>query len=98
MTILTFNSAQELEAISKLSFKKTDVLDSQRDKIKRHASLLKAVVMDSLHKAEVVLIVEDQDSTKKLRSRIIAAGNDRVMLDKGISIPVHCISHVEFPG
>jgi uncharacterized protein (UPF0248 family) len=47
---------------------------------------------------EVVLTLEDKDSQKKLRSRIIAAGSDRVMLDKGISIPVHCILNVEFPN
>jgi hypothetical protein len=47
---------------------------------------------------EVVLTLEDKDSQKKLRSRIIAAGNDRVMLDKGVSIPVQCIVNVEFPN
>jgi hypothetical protein len=47
---------------------------------------------------EVVLTLEDHDSQKRLRSRIIATGNDRVMLDKGVSIPVNCIKHIEFPN
>ena len=97
MTTLTLTLACDIEAISKLQFKKTDVLDTERQKIKRHASLLRAVVMESINKYEVVLTLEDHDSQKKLRSRIIATGNERVMLEQGVSIPISCIRHVEFP-
>jgi len=79
-------------------FKTQDVLATEKERIRRSASLLKAAVLDSLSKMEVILTLEDKESEKKLRSRIIATGNDRVMLDKGISIPVQCIRNVEFPN
>jgi hypothetical protein len=79
-------------------FKTQDVLATEKERIRRSASLLKAAVLDSLNKVEVILTLEDKESQKRLRSRIIATGNDRVMLDKGISIPVHCIRNVEFPN
>jgi hypothetical protein len=79
-------------------FKTQDVLNSEKERIRRSASLLKAAVLDSLNKVEVILTLEDKETQMKLRSRIIAAGNNRVMLDKGVSIPVHCIVNVEFPN
>jgi hypothetical protein len=97
MTTLTMNSAEELETISRLSFKTCDVLFTQGEKVRRRANLLKAVVLDSLHQSEVVLTLEDDNTTRKLKARIIATGDERVMLDKGISIPVQCILQVEFP-
>jgi len=97
MATLSLNSQQDMEKIARLDFKNVDVLLTKREKVIRHANLLKAVVLDSLHNAEVVITVEDKESLKKLRARIIATGDERVMLDKGISIPLQCIRHVEFP-
>ncbi|MFN5295966.1 MAG: hypothetical protein ACK5BL_10580 [Flavobacteriales bacterium] len=98
ITTLNIHSRYDLDTLARMVFKTNDVLNSERERIRRSASLLKAAVLDSLSKMEVVLTLEDKDSQKKLRSRIIAAGNDRVMLDKGVSIPVHCILNVEFPN
>ena len=96
MTMLTLNSEEELEIISQLAFKSSDVLATEREKVNRKANLLKAAVLDSISREEVVLTLEDNYSFKKLRSRVIATGDERVMLDKGLSIPVQCIHHVEF--
>ena len=95
---LTIHSRYDIETIAKMVFKTHDVLVTEKERVRRSASLLKAAVLDSLNKMEVILTLEDKDSQKRLRSRIIATGNDRVMLDKGISIPVHCIRNVEFPN
>jgi hypothetical protein len=95
---LTIHSRYDIETIARMVFKTQDVLATEKERIRRSASLLKAAVLDSLNKVEVILTLEDKESQKKLRSRIIAAGNDRVMLDKGISIPVQCIREVEFPN
>jgi hypothetical protein len=98
ITTLTIHSRYDIETIAKMVFKTQDVLATEKERIRRSASLLKAAVLDSLNKVEVILTLEDKESQKRLRSRIIATGNDRVMLDKGISIPVHCIRNVEFPN
>ena len=96
--MLNIHSRYDLDTLARMVFKTQDVLNSERDRIRRSASLLKAAVLDSLSKVEVILTLEDKESQKKLRSRIIAAGNDRVMLEKGVSIPVQCILNVEFPN
>jgi hypothetical protein len=98
ITTLNIHSRYDLETLARMVFKTQDVLNTEKERIRRSASLLKAAVLDSLSKMEVVLTLEDHDSQKRLRSRIIATGNDRVMLDKGISIPVNCIKHIEFPN
>lgn len=98
ITTLDIHSRYDLEKIHRMVFKTQDVLNTEKDRIRRSANLLKAAVLDSLSKMEVILTLEDHDSQKRVRSRVIAAGNDRVMLDKGVSIPVHCISNIEFPN
>ena len=98
ITTLTMHSRYDIDTLARMIFKTQDVLNTEKERIRRSASLLKAAVLDSLSKMEVVLTLEDKDSQKKLRSRIIAAGSDRVMLDRGISIPIQCILNVEFPN
>lgn len=98
ITTLNIHSRYDLETLARMVFKTQDVLNTEKERIRRSASLLKAAVLDSLSKVEVVLTLEDHESQKRLRSRIIATGNDRVMLDKGVSIPVNCIKHIEFPN
>lgn len=98
ITTLNIHSRYDLETLARMVFKTQDVLNTEKERIRRSASLLKAAVLDSLSKMEVVLTLEDHNSQKRLRSRIIATGNDRVMLDKGVSIPVNCIKHIEFPN
>lgn len=86
-----------MEAIAQFAYCSIDVLPTERERVKRTASLMKATLMDSVSGSEVILVVRDQHSTKKLRSRVIATGNNRVMLERGISIPLQCIVDVEFP-
>ncbi len=96
MTVLTFNSVVEIEAITKLNFKTNDVLQSERERVRRHAHLLKAAALDSFDGRAVILTVEDQNSIRKLRSRVMATGDNKIMLEQGLSIPVHCIHTIEF--
>ncbi|MBL0316566.1 MAG: hypothetical protein IPP69_12580 [Flavobacteriales bacterium] len=96
MSAITIYDPTDFDAITRMEFGKTDVLTNQRDRIRTHASLLRAAVLEGINHCEVWLLVEDLKSVKKLRSRIIATGNDRVLLERGLSIPVHCIRHVEF--
>lgn len=97
MTYFIMSASEEAEFFSRLNFKEHDVLSSPREKLRRKANLLKAVALESISNAEVILTLEDQHSCKKIRSRIVATGDDQVMLDKGFSLPIYCIHHVEFP-
>jgi hypothetical protein len=83
-------------ALSNLLFNDFDVLFTDREKILRRASLIKATTMESISSAEVVLTVEDQSCCRKIRSRILLTGDDRVVLGNGVSIPIRSIHAVEF--
>lgn len=89
--------SQDEEAISDLRFKNDDVLATPRQRIKRRAGLLMAIAMDE-GGSEVILTVEDQSSTKKLRSRILGTSDHHVVLEKGLTIPIRSIWSVEFPS
>ena len=78
ITTLNIHSRYDIETLARMVFKTQDVLNTEKERIRRSASLLKAAVLDSLSKVEVVLTLEDKESQKRLRSRIIAAGNDRL--------------------
>ena len=97
MSTLSLRSENDIHTIVNMVFKADDVLTTEREKVRRNASLLRASVLDSLHKQEVILHLEDRESEVKLRSRIIATGNERVMLEQGLSIPLQCIRNIEFP-
>lgn len=97
MTLMTLASKEEIENFLKQRFGIPDVLKNPRDRIKRKANLVKAATLESINGTEVVLMVEDQNSCKKVRSRIIATADDQVVLTNGISLPIHCIHSVLFP-
>ena len=96
MTMFSLESNQEFDTASLLRFKNTDVLSGKREKLKRKAHILKAMIFNSSFKAEVILTVEDQTSLKKLRGRIVAVADDHVVMERGFTMPIRCIHRVEF--
>jgi hypothetical protein len=98
MSIPVFTTDHHLNHISKMVFSEHEVLKSDRERILRMASLLKASTLESIHPTEVVLTLGAKHETAKIRARIMATGDERVVLDGGFSIPIHCIYTVEFPS
>lgn len=72
-------------------------MGKSNDKLKRASNLMKAAVMDSVSGSEAILYIQVSEKIQKVRSRVIAVGNERVMLERGISIPVSSIIDIEFP-
>lgn len=97
LNILTLNSREELFQIKSLEFVTEDVLKTPNERMRRRAQLLQAVALESIGQSEVILHLESLPNQKKIKSRIVATGDDRVVLDKGLMIPIHCIFKVEFP-
>jgi hypothetical protein len=95
MTTHTVNSREEADFLARLEFKNQDVLSSAGERMRRKANLLEALAMESINQSEVLITVEDLRCCRKIRSRILAAGNDRVVLERGISLPLHCIHRLE---
>lgn len=96
MTAFTLRSREEADFINKLQFNPGDVLPSDRERIRRKARLLQALAMEGLGQAEVMLVLEDQECCRTVRTRIIAAGDERIVLERGVSIPIRCIHKVEW--
>ncbi len=97
MNTLNPHSDDDLFLINSMVFHVEDVLTSAREKVMRSANLMRAAVLDNVNNVAVVLIVQDCECQRKLRSRIIATGDQHVLLENGLTIPMNCISHIEFP-
>jgi hypothetical protein len=96
MMMITLSAAEDVAAISNMHFKTDDVLATPIQRIRRRAGLLKAVALESISREEVILTLEDLNSVRRVRSRIIATGDEQVLLEKGIVIPVRSICRIEF--
>jgi hypothetical protein len=94
--MITFSGIDDFDLIKDSRYTQTDVLLSNSARLRRRAHLLRAVALESLEQTEVVLTLEHDFSCTKLRSRIIATGDENVVLEKGLSIPIRCIHRIEF--
>lgn len=96
MSIPVFTTDHHLDQINKMVFSDHEVLRSDRDRILRMASLLKASTLESIHPTEVLITVGGHHEMHMIRARVMATGDERVVLDGGLSIPIHCIYSVDF--
>lgn len=95
--MLILKEDNHLQLIRQFKYHEWDVLETTQDRLKRASGLMKAAVMDSLAGSDAVLVIQSIEDIKKIRSRVIAVGNERVMLERGVSIPLASILDVEFP-
>jgi hypothetical protein len=73
-----------------------DVLRTYPERIRRNAQLLKAATTEAFPGQEVILTIEDRQACSRLKTQVVATGNDRVLLRGGISVPLACIHEVRF--
>jgi len=79
-----------------MQFNSNDVLGTKSEKTKRLALLLQAITMESISPTEVIIFTEMSDYCCKFTNRIIAAGDEKILLDDGKSIPINSIHKIEF--
>ncbi len=96
--MITLSGNEEFHLIKNAVFAQTDVLMSRSARIRRQACLLQAVALEGISKTEVVLTLENVQSCSKLKSRVIATGDENILVEHGISIPIRCIHRIEFPS
>lgn len=70
----------------------SEVLSSHKLRMERRARLLEAIALPG---TEVWLFIESLLTCTRIRTRILAAGDDRVVLEHGLSVPMQCIHRVE---
>lgn len=96
MTISLGTTEDQFEIVNHIEAPHEDVLKSYPQRIRRNAQLLKAATSESFPGQEVILTIEDRQTCTRLKTQVIATGNDRVLLRGGISVPLACIHEVRF--
>ncbi len=96
MTISIVPEEDHFEITSHIEAPHEDVLKGLAQRIRRNAQLLKAATSESFPGQEVIITIEDNKSCTRIKTQVIATGNERVLLRGGISVPLACIHEVRF--
>lgn len=84
------------EEINLLHFPKEDVLYSAADKVEREIELKKALSLGNLDHFKVKIFFQDIEGFKSVETTIWGLTNTRVILKKGVTIPISRINGIEF--
>jgi len=84
----------EKEMIANLKFPDVEVLTSMEDIKKRKAELERATTLGNIEHSKIKIIFEDSESIKKVETTIWATTDKRVILKKGMVIPIHRIHEI----
>lgn len=94
--ILKLKKESDRQLVMQFKYLSGDVLEDHRERLRRASGLMKASLLDSISAAEVVLFIRSAEDVSQVHSRVIAVGDERVMLEEGVSIPVTSIMDVVF--
>ncbi len=78
----------EKEKIPELHFPKTEVLEDNQKKLQRKLDLERALILGNGSKSKVKIIFIYDQSTKQVETTIWGLTEDRVILKKGVMIPI----------
>ena len=84
------------EAISELKFPESDVLSTSDAKNERLTDLNRAVSLGNLEQSKIKIYFQDSLSHKVVNTTIWGITDKRVILKKGIVIPIHRVHKVKF--
>lgn len=81
----------EKEAIVKLHFPETDVLDDKDEILQRNSDLDRALTLGNLEHAKIKIFFEDDESKRVVETTIWGVTDKRVILKQGVVIPINRI-------
>jgi hypothetical protein len=81
----------EKEAIEKLHFPETDVLDDKDEILQRNSELDRALTLGNLEHAKIKIFFEDDECKKVVETTIWGVTDKRVILKQGVVIPINRI-------
>jgi hypothetical protein len=85
----------EKEKITGLKFPEVDVLEN-RDEIKsRTVNLERALKLGNLEHNKIKIVFEDTEGVKQVETTVWGVTDKRVILKKGVVIPIHRIHDVK---
>ncbi|MEO6883720.1 MAG: hypothetical protein ABI199_06825 [Bacteroidia bacterium] len=87
--------AIEKEKISELKFHDREVLPSAEHIKHRWSELQRASKLGNIEHGKIKIIFEDTGGLKQVETTIWAVTDKRIILKKGVVIPIHCIHEVK---
>jgi len=84
------------ELVNKLYFPPDEVMVDPADKTLRQIDIIKATRLGNADRYKVKITFEDDESVKMVHTTIWAMTENRIVLKKGVVIPVHRIHKVDF--
>ncbi len=81
----------EKESISALKFPQSDVLDDREAQNLRASELNRALLLGNLEHSKIRIYFEDSDSKKVVETTVWGLTDNRVILKKGVGIPINRI-------
>ncbi|MEO8517278.1 MAG: hypothetical protein ABI426_11050 [Flavobacterium sp.] len=81
----------EKEAIEKLHFPETDVLDDKDEIMQRNSELDRALTLGNLEHEKIKIFFEDDESKMVVETTIWGVTDKRVILKQGVVIPINRI-------
>ena len=86
----------EKEEVCNLYFPQDDVLDDPGEKVMRKSDIIQAMRLGNIERYKVKIIFEDTNSVKVLDTTIWAVTEKKIVLKRGVVIPVHRIHAIKF--
>ena len=86
----------EKEEVCNLHFPQDDVLKDPAEKVMRKSDIIQAMRLGNIERYKVKIIFEDTESVKMVNTTIWTVTEKRIVLKKGVVIPVHRIHSIEF--
>ena len=84
------------EEVGKLYFPTNDVLDDSAERMMRKVDIIQAMRLGNIERYKVKIIFEDTESTKMVNTTIWGLTEKKIVLKRGVIIPVHRIHAIEF--
>lgn len=90
MVITEFESIEK-ELIPELRFPTEEVLTESERKLERQSQLQRALSLGNLEHSKIKIYFEDDSSRKVVETTVWGVTDKRVILKKGVVIPIHRI-------
>ncbi|MDI9311721.1 MAG: hypothetical protein QM535_16035 [Limnohabitans sp.] len=81
----------EKEVIDKLHFPENEVLEGKEEILQRNSELERAMSLGNLEHSKTKIYFEDDKSKKVVETTVWGITDKRVILKKGVVIPIHRI-------
>ncbi|HEU0136689.1 MAG TPA: hypothetical protein VFQ50_05315 [Flavobacterium sp.] len=81
----------EKERITALNFPPYEVLEDYADIMQRQSDLQRALTLGNLEHSKIRIYFEDSESKKMVETTVWAVTDNRVILKKGVNIPINRI-------